>query len=486
MNRREVLRAAAVFAAAPYVLKFGRKAWAQTLRVRRNLSTIPAGDPFFTEYGEAIRKMHELPETDRRSWRGQALIHADFCPHGAQTRPDFVLWHRHYITYFERICGSLIGNPNFALPYWDWTANTGRLPQPFFDNGPLDVAFWNDRSDYQADNWGPDRINTRGRRAITATKGLRDDPRLAGSFTPTAITGILRQPNFTNFQLRLEGSPHNNGHTISGGADGHMVDGLSPLDPIFWLHHCNVDRLTAQWQSANNRIPQQNFTYNRQFVDETGAPQSVTAAQAMSFETMGFTYDLLTNGQAVAMAERPAAPAETEQSALAGLAVSQEVKVIGRSSKAATTVTNTETRIAVAAKKLVDNLFSRRVFRSPAPLTRGLAVEESRVLAKLTITNLKGATRQCLVNVFINCPYLSPTTPADDPHYAGSFSFFGQHYQHHGGVFLVDVSEPLRDQARQARLSTETVNVQVLPVITEEDSENRTEFTVSSVELISA
>ena len=73
---------------------------------------------------------------------------------------------------------------------------------------------------------------------------------------------------------------------------------------------------------------------------------------------MGFTYD--TGGQAVAMAERPAAPVQTEQSALAGLAVTQEMKVIGRSSKAAAIVTKTETRIAVAAKKLVDNLFSRR------------------------------------------------------------------------------------------------------------------------------
>ncbi len=482
MNRREVLTAAAIIAAAPYVMKFGREAKAQTLRVRRNVSTLAPDDPFFSQYGEAVRKMHELAESDRRSWRGQALIHADFCPHGAQTRPDFVLWHRHYITFFERICGSLIGDSNFALPYWDWTANNGRLPAPFFADGPLNVAFWNDRSDYQSDNWGPERVITRARRGITATRGLRDDPRLAGSFTPTAITGILRQPNFTNFQLRLEGSPHNNGHTISGGADGHMGDGLSPLDPIFWLHHCNVDRITAQWQRANNRIPQQNFTYNRQFVDTSGAAQTVTAVQAVNFETMGFTYDLFTNGQVVA-----AAPQEADQSAFRGLSVSTETKVIGKSTKAATTVTNIETRIAVAARQLVDNLFSRRVFRSPAPTTRGLsAVEESRILARITITNLRGATRRCLVNVFVNCPYLSPVTPADDPHYAGSFSFFGQHYQHHGGVFLVDVSDPLRDQARQGRLKTENVDIQVLPVITEENGDNRTEFTVSAVELISA
>ena len=484
MNRRQFLAAAGIAITAPYVLRFPREAKAQTLRIRRNLSTIPASDPFFTQYGEAISAMHRLAETDRRSWRGQALIHADFCPHGAARRPDFILWHRHYITYFERLCGELIGNPNFALPYWDWTANNGRLPAPFFANGPLNVTFWRDRSDYQADNWGPERVTTNGTRGVTATRGLRDDPRFGRAFEPNRVNAILRETNFSIFQSQLEGSPHNNGHIITGGNTGHMVDGLSPLDPIFWLHHCNVDRMAAQWQRAGNRIPEQSVNYNGQFVDAAGNPQTVTAAQALEFEAMGFTYDLLTPQM---IAASGAAAKEEEPSALQGRTVTQNQTVIGQGSNAQPSRVNLTTVIPVVTRKIVDTLSATRTFRRaepPAPAPR-LAVEAGRVLARLNVSEVKGAVNQCVVNVFVNAPDLSPDVTSNSPHYAGSFSFFGQHYEHHGGTFLVDVSDALHDQAGEGRLAAEQVNIQLLPVLADPDADAKPQFVVNSVELIS-
>lgn len=47
---------------------------------------------------------------------------------------------------------------------------------------------------------------------------------------------------------------HNNIHNIAGGVDftsgmGHLSDvPVAAFDPVFWLHHCNIDRLTAMWQ----------------------------------------------------------------------------------------------------------------------------------------------------------------------------------------------------------------------------------------------
>jgi tyrosinase len=38
---------------------------------------------------------------------------------------------------------------------------------------------------------------------------------------------------------------HNTGHNFIG---GHMGGAFSPNDPIFWLHHANVDRLWDLWQ----------------------------------------------------------------------------------------------------------------------------------------------------------------------------------------------------------------------------------------------
>ena len=46
----------------------------------------------------------------------------------------------------------------------------------------------------------------------------------------------------------LEGI-HNTIHNAVGGPNGHMTYlATSAFDPIFWLHHCNVDRLFALWQ----------------------------------------------------------------------------------------------------------------------------------------------------------------------------------------------------------------------------------------------
>jgi len=45
--------------------------------------------------------------------------------------------------------------------------------------------------------------------------------------------------------------PHGWFHVTVGG-DGHMTDvGYSAFDPIFWLHHTNVDRHLAMWQAIN-------------------------------------------------------------------------------------------------------------------------------------------------------------------------------------------------------------------------------------------
>ncbi|EXL91305.1 hypothetical protein NOF04DRAFT_18079 [Fusarium oxysporum II5] len=59
---------------------------------------------------------------------------------------------------------------------------------------------------------------------------------------------------------------HNNVHNLTGGSNymkprqgqsggyglGHMSDvPVSAFDPIFWLHHCNIDRLLAMWQCLN-------------------------------------------------------------------------------------------------------------------------------------------------------------------------------------------------------------------------------------------
>ena len=39
---------------------------------------------------------------------------------------------------------------------------------------------------------------------------------------------------------------HNAAHNFVG---GHMAGAFSPNDPVFWMHHANVDRIWARWQA---------------------------------------------------------------------------------------------------------------------------------------------------------------------------------------------------------------------------------------------
>jgi tyrosinase len=63
------------------------------------------------------------------------------------------------------------------------------------------------------------------------------------------------------------------------------------------------------------------------------------------------------------------------------------------------------------------------------------------------------------VRIFLNCDYLSVDTPLSDPHYVGTFSFFGEDSGGHGGghaanpSFAVDLTETLRRLARQKRIT---------------------------------
>ncbi|MEV0289942.1 MULTISPECIES: tyrosinase family protein [unclassified Kribbella] len=71
---------------------------------------------------------------------------------------------------------------------------------------------------------------------------------------------MLRQTGYRNLQVMLESRSdefrtpvpsgnqlHNGMHGYIGGDMGNPM--ISPFDPIFYLHHCHIDRLWARWQA---------------------------------------------------------------------------------------------------------------------------------------------------------------------------------------------------------------------------------------------
>jgi tyrosinase len=107
-----------------------------------------------------------------------------------------------------------------ALPYWDWIADR-QLPTALSD--PKLLQSWSVTRE-----WDP------------ALLPIQHD-----------LDALKRRTQFAPFQQLLE-QIHNNVHRAVGGQDGGgtMAGPNSPADPVFFLHHANIDRLWAQWQKA--------------------------------------------------------------------------------------------------------------------------------------------------------------------------------------------------------------------------------------------
>jgi len=475
INRRMFIAGAVSVLTAPYILR--NPAIAQTPRVRRDLSTLGNSDPFFSKYADAVSKLHKLPATDQRSWRNQALIHLNFCPHSVDgLAEDFVHWHRHYIANFEAICAQMIGDPGFALPYWNWTADRGRIPDPFYDTNELNVTFWKDPSNASSAHWGS-AVSTVGTRNLMKGKGLLDTGG-GGAFTKKAIDDIQGLPSFDLYSKRLEGSPHGVAHNVTGGDNGHMVDGMSPLDPIFWLHHCNVDRLWAQWQAAHsNGTPPASGTYSGQFVDAAGKPvTSATSANALETSTFGYSYDVLV---AASTSPRPAVKRSSPSSG----GKAQPAASLGADRTKKIAPVRTETRFTVGLTGLDATLSRfRTIWMNDSAGAPTPAAEVGRILASFKDVTGPENLAPSVVNVFINCPYLSPETPYEDRHFAGTFSLFGP--SHHGRDYLVDITEPVRSLLADGKIASDSINVQLMPQPVEKLGLD-TKLSVGGVEILS-
>jgi tyrosinase len=187
----------------------------------------------------------------------------------AHVGPAFNPWHRYYLFRFEQQLQKKV--PGVTIPYWDWTQDAA---DPF--NSPLWSADFMGGNGDPLDNYlvktGPFAtgqwitINIDG----TSKGGIQ---RQFGQFTPGLPTQAdvniaLGETPYDNPPWNIESNPshrnrlegflgtgesfiqlHNQGHAWIG---GDMVNvNVSPNDPVFFIHHCNVDRLWAIWQDKN-------------------------------------------------------------------------------------------------------------------------------------------------------------------------------------------------------------------------------------------
>lgn len=236
----------------------------------------------------------------------------------AHRGPSFLPWHREFLRRFEWDLQRVSGDPNLGLPYWDWETDGDKpadqqaaqpvwnlvggsgvavdigQPQPIYvvADGPFGIPV--------ADLSNPDTFNPRNPLlTITANEQIVNGKVRVNLFRSVLMRELGQNTNFptlpttqdvqdawtieryddapwnedsprnSSFRNALEGWPgqsglpvglHNRVHVWVGGS---MGPGTSPNDPVFFLHHCNVDRIWARWSPQNNHPP---------YEPETGGP----------------------------------------------------------------------------------------------------------------------------------------------------------------------------------------------------------------------
>src|SRR4029079_15889074 len=87
---------------------------------------------------------------------------------------------------------------------------------------------------------------------INAGEPLPSSPFTVDLPNAMAETGFDAVSNFEQgFSLRMDMTPHGAVHVRTGGEMRSI--GTSARDPIFWLHHANVDRLWNRWLAQRRR-----------------------------------------------------------------------------------------------------------------------------------------------------------------------------------------------------------------------------------------
>jgi len=88
----------------------------------------------------------------------------------------------------------------------------------------------------------------------------------------------------------LEQNPHNLIHGVVGGDMGGFQ---SPLDPLFWIHHCNIDRLWEVWLAQPGRQNPDQRSWLRSTFDfpDPAGRQSWTCGEVASTAATGYKYD---------------------------------------------------------------------------------------------------------------------------------------------------------------------------------------------------
>lgn len=273
---------------------------APTLELQKRVrydATSSQGQAMLALYARAVTRMKGLPTTDPRSWVFQWYIHSlpgdknstinsvfgsgsspqktlaqaswKTCqPHNAPAVSNYFLpWHRAYVLYFESIVQQF-SDPSFTLPYWNYTvtgAQHGVIPPQFRSTG----------SSLYVANRNPGVNN-----GVPIDQGLN----------PTPINlDSLKYCDYDTFNYQLDRELHGSVHGLTGTGTNMGSVPYAANDPVFWAHHCQIDRIWFSWQRAGRVTTPMSYPFT--FVNASGTSVTVNLSQFLDQNAQPYVYD---------------------------------------------------------------------------------------------------------------------------------------------------------------------------------------------------
>jgi tyrosinase len=413
----------------------------------------------------------------------------------------FAPWHRGYLVALEAQLRKDIvqqkGPSVWALPYWDYFG-----PGDEFDIPP---AFTQQTMPDDSPNplfvtarYGPYGNNIVFDPTARALKKYPPPSKFHGIITEKCLSNTVYTGSDGNTPLpgfggpltgfwhgdlypsgNLEQDPHNLTHVFVGGSVsdtvyGLMSDpGLAALDPIFYLHHANIDRMWAVWNSNSSHANPSDPNWlkgpaasgEHEFIMPMPGKKSwrYIPKEVNSLTQMDYTYDNLKQAPPVDLLSQrltrlgiaspaPSAAAGPERNAVELVGANDAPLPIKGSGASTTVQLDTEVRQKVAHSLAI-------AAETSAP---------DRVY--LNLENVRGTHDATALSAFINLP--EGSDPADHPELlAGTVGLFGLRRasladgKHLGGglSFLLDISPIVDRMQLDNTLNTDTLRITIVP-----------------------
>lgn len=312
ISRRTLLQVGAVGGGILMLPGFVQSALAATGKPRIRYDVDSDVGRFMLEvYARAVADMKRRPATDPLSWTFQWYTHAVpdskdkllaqvfgpgpspqralaeamwfTCePHFSGNDYAFLPWHRMYVLYLEDIVRKVSGFADFTMPYWNYTgpgcapATCSVMPAQFRrPNDPLWGALYSAPRNPGV-NQG-ERVNKRNPLDLNCMKSASYE----------------KQGADAGFCNNIDNDPHGALHDDVGNSSQGMGSvNWAANDPIFWVHHSNIDRIWASWIKSGGRDPSdaaflgQTWT----FANSAGQPVKVKVSDVLNTETLAFPY----------------------------------------------------------------------------------------------------------------------------------------------------------------------------------------------------